>query len=84
MNHLHIAIIEDFDECIVDYTQEGLREQVSDSLTKKSLRIPTDEEWEVCVEAAVDEHVKVDCDTLAVILYYKILSKLVLPIVSAV
>ena len=76
MNHLHIAIIEEFDECLVDFTEQGLRKQVSESLTVKSLRIPTDEEWKICVEAEIDEQVMIDCGSLPVILYYKIVSKL--------
>jgi hypothetical protein len=68
MKYLHIAILEHYDECLVSNTIEGLREQVNEALIKKSLHVPTDEEWLNCILA------KNDCPDnvlLSVITYYK-------------
>jgi hypothetical protein len=76
MKYLHVAIIEDFEECHVSYTEEGLRKQVTDSLAKKSIVPPTDEEWLVCVLAKVDEQIMTNNLTLGLISYYKTESRL--------
>ena len=71
MKYLHVAIIEDFEECFVSYTEEGLRKQVTDSLAKKSIDPPTDEEWLVCIVAKVDDHIASNNLMLGLISYYK-------------
>ena len=76
MKYLHVAIIEDSEECLVSHTEKGLREQVIDVLAKKSITPPTDEEWLVCVLGKVDDHIKTDNLTLGLISYYKTESKL--------
>jgi hypothetical protein len=76
MEYLHIAIIEDSEECLVSHTEEGLRKQVTDFLVGKSITPPTDEEWAVCVLAKDDGHIKTDNLALGLISYYKIESKM--------
>jgi hypothetical protein len=76
MKYLHVAIIEDFEECLVSHTEEGLRKQVIASLTKKSIAPLTDEEWLVCVLAKVDRMIPIDNPAVALISYYKTESRL--------
>lgn len=71
MEYLHVAIIEDFEECLISRTQLGLREKVSAWLTAKSLPIPTDAEWAVCVLAEEDKLIEVKALTVGLISYYK-------------
>lgn len=77
MKYLHVAVMEDLEECLVSYTEEGLRKQVNDILAINSIGAPTDEEWADCVkgeETTCD--VAPDCLPFGVILYYKTESKL--------
>jgi hypothetical protein len=76
MKYLHIAIVEDFEECLASHTEEGLREQVTDSLAKKSIGPLTDEEWANCVKGEPNDHITIDCLPFGAILYYKIESRL--------
>ena len=76
MKYLHVAVIEDFEECLVSETVEGLREQVIESLTRKSITPPTDDEWLVCILAEVDTHIATDNLKLGLISYYKTESRL--------
>ncbi len=76
MKYLHIAVIENFEECLVSNSEEGLRKQVSDFLIEKSIIPPTDEEWSVCILAKYDKNIKTDNLTLGLISYYKIESNL--------
>jgi hypothetical protein len=76
MKYLHIAIILDYEECLVDRTEKGLKQQVIDSLVLKSLTPPTDDEWEICVEAKKDEDIDTDNLALGMVTYYKIESKI--------
>jgi hypothetical protein len=76
MKYLHIAIIQDYEECLVDQTEEGLKKQVIDALVKKSLTPPTDEEWAVCILAKIDKDIEPDNLALGMVTYYMIESKL--------
>jgi hypothetical protein len=42
---LHVAVLDDFNECFVAYSEAGLRQQVSEWLLKHSVPVPTDAEW---------------------------------------
>jgi len=57
MKNLHVAVIEGYEECLVSYTEFGLREQVVGWLAGHSLPAPTDEEWAVCILATEDKDV---------------------------
>ena len=46
-NILHVAVIDDFNECFVSSNTEDLRAQVSRWLLTKSVAAPTDAEWEI-------------------------------------
>ena len=46
-NILHVAVIDDFNECFVSSNTEDLRTQVSRWLLTKSVVAPTDAEWEI-------------------------------------
>ena len=76
MNFLHVAIIEDFEECLISRTEEGLREQVVDFLKKNNIKPPTDEEWLVCVVAKEDREIPIDTYAVGLITYYKAEEKL--------
>ena len=76
MKYLHVAIIEDFEECLVSYTEEGLRTQVIVFLAKKSITPPTDEEWLVCILAEIEGDLTTDNLALGLITYYKTESRL--------
>lgn len=76
MNYLHVAIIEDLEECLISRTEDGLREQVVDFLTKKNIKPPTDEEWLVCVLAKEDRVIPIDTFAVGLITYYKTEEKL--------
>ena len=45
MKKLHIAVIDDFNECFVAYNTDDLRDQVSAWLLLNSIPVPTDAEW---------------------------------------
>ena len=76
MKYLHVAVIEDFEECFVSYTEDGLKKQVIDFMSNKSLTPPTDEEWSVCVLGEAEDHIETDNLKLGLITYYKTESKL--------
>jgi hypothetical protein len=76
MNYLHIAILEDTEECLVSYTENGLRDQVTGSLAKRSIQTLTDEEWMDCVTGGVSCDRATDCSPFGVIYYYKTESRL--------
>ena len=76
MNYMHVAILEDFEECLVSNTELGLRGQVITSLANKSLPAPSDEEWGDCVHSGYRGDITTDYLTLSMISYYKIESHL--------
>ncbi len=76
MKYLHVAIIEDYEECLASHSEEGLREQVTQSLAKKNISPPTDEEWIICILAEIDSEIETDNLSLGLISYYKIESRL--------
>jgi hypothetical protein len=76
MNYLHIAILEDTEECLVSYTENGLREQVTDSLAKRAIYGLTDDEWADCVKGELSCDRATDCLPFGVIYYYKTESRL--------
>ena len=76
MNNLHVVILEDFEECFVSNTEAGLREQVSESLTNKSIAPPTDQEWSVCILSKGNEDFETSNLSLGLISYYKTDSRL--------
>lgn len=76
MNYMHVAIIEDFEECLVSNTELGLRNQVIASLAKKSISAPSDEEWSDCVLSTQPGAIETDYLTLSMISYYKTKSHL--------
>lgn len=76
MKYLHVAILENYEECLVSDSEEGLREQVADYLAAKSLAPLTDEEWSVCITAVVDRFIPIDNLSAGLITYYKTESKL--------
>lgn len=78
MKVLHVAIIEDHEECLVSHTESDLRKQVDEWLTKHSLPIPTNEEWAVCILAKEDRDVELVTvpTVLGSITYYKTESRL--------
>jgi len=76
MNYLHIAIIEDSGECLVSYTELGLREQVVGSLALRGVDGLTDEEWADCVKGEISCDRATDCLPFGTIYYYKTVSRL--------
>lgn len=78
MKDLHVAVIEDSEECLVSYTEGDLREQVNEWLTEHSLPIPTNEEWAVCILAKEDRDISqvIRPGILGSITYYKTESRL--------
>jgi hypothetical protein len=77
MKYLHVAVMEDLEECLVSFTEEGLREQVNEMLVKNSIAAPSDDEWADCVKGEETKcDVAPDCLPFGVILYYKTESKL--------
>jgi hypothetical protein len=77
LKYLHVAIIEDYEECFVASTSDELRKQVAKWLAKESLLIPTDEEWAVLILAIEDRPVPTASPLLTPISYYKTKSRLV-------
>ena len=76
MNYLHVAVLEDSEECFVAYTEIGLREQVTGSLVKRGIDAMTDDEWADCVTGEVTCDREVDCLPFGTIYYYKTESRL--------
>lgn len=76
MNYLHVAIIEDSEECLVSQTEAGLRQQVVESLAMRSITSLTDAEWSDCVKGIAHDGITSDCLPFGVIYYYKTKSKL--------
>ena len=76
MNDLHVAIIENYEECFVSATLKGLQDQVSVWLTQHSLLVPTKEEWVVLILALEDRPVPTENTLLTPISYYKTKSQL--------
>ena len=68
---MHVAIIEDFEECLVSNTELGLRGQVIETLAKKFIAAPSDEEWSDCVQSAKPGDSETDYLSLSMISYYK-------------
>lgn len=71
-----MAVIEDYEECLVAHTEEGLKKQVINYLKNKSITPPTDDEWSVCILAEAEDHIHTDNLKLGLITYYKTESKL--------
>jgi len=76
MNFLHVAIIEDFEECLISRTEDGLRTQVTDFLVTNNIKPPTDEEWLVSILAKEDREIPIDTFAVGLITYYKVEDKL--------
>lgn len=76
MKYLHVAVIEDFEECLVSHTEEDLRKQVIVFLAEKNITPPTDEEWIVCILSEFDREITTVNLALGLITYYKTESKL--------
>jgi hypothetical protein len=76
MKHLHVAIIEDYEECFVATSSDGLQKQVAEWLTQNSLLVPTDEEWVVLILALEDRPIPTTSPLLTPISYYKTESRL--------
>jgi len=76
LKYLHVAIIEDYEECLVASTSDGLRKQVAKWLAKNSLLVPTDEEWAVLILALEDRPLPTASPLLTPISYYKTKSRL--------
>jgi len=72
---LHVAVIDDFNECFVAFTEKELRAQVSDWLLLNATAAPTDAEWALTLG---EDRYDVDLTTPAAgwISYYKTESKL--------
>ncbi|MEP7235553.1 MAG: hypothetical protein ABI778_09680 [Ignavibacteriota bacterium] len=72
MNYLHVAVIEDFEECFIAPTEPELREQVNGFLVKHSITPPTDAEWAVCILAKIEAEIPIENLTaVGLISYYK-------------
>lgn len=71
MRFLHVAIIEDYEECFVSSTLDGLQTQVAEWLRKKSKHVPSEEEWAALVLALEDRPVPTASPILTLISYYK-------------
>lgn len=76
MDFLHVAIIEDFEECLISRSEDGLRTQVNEFLAINNIKPPTDEEWTVCVLAKEDREIPIDTFATGLITYYKAKAKL--------
>ena len=77
MKYLHVAVIEDYEECLVSHTEENLRNQVAAFLATKFITPPTDAEWAVCILAKVEDEIPiVNSVAVGLISYYKPESKL--------
>ena len=77
MNYLHVAILEDTQECFVSTTEQGLRVQVTSALDKKSIPAFTDDEWADCVKGDLSCDRAADCAPFGTIYYYRSESQLV-------
>jgi hypothetical protein len=76
MTYLHVAVVEDFEECFVSHTSDGLREQVAEFLTANSRIVPTDDEWVVLIMAAEDRELSEAPPFLTPVTYYTTESRL--------
>jgi hypothetical protein len=76
MTYLHIAIVEDFEECFVSNSSDELREQVAEFLTMHSLIVPTNEEWVVLIMAVEDRELSTAPPFLTPVTYYTTESRL--------
>jgi hypothetical protein len=76
MTYLHVAVVEDFEECFVSETSDGLREQVAEFLDLHSLIVPTNEEWVVLIMAAEDRELSTAPPFLTPVTYYTTKSRL--------
>ena len=76
MNYLHVAILEDTEECLVSKSEKGLRSQVTDSLSKRAITDLTDEEWADCVKGEINCDRATNCLPFGIIYYYKTESRL--------
>jgi hypothetical protein len=72
---LHIAVIDDFNQCFVSFSEKDLRMQVSSWLLLNSVAAPTDAEWALTLG---EDRYDVDLTTPAAgwISYYQTESKL--------
>lgn len=72
---LHVAVIDDYNECFVAYSESELRKQVSEWLVRNSVKPPTDVEWALILG---EDRYEEDVDWIAEgwISYYKTESKL--------
>ncbi len=73
---MHVAILEDYEECFVSNTESGLRRQVIESFAKKSLPELTDEQWADCVSPGYRGSITGDFLPFPLISYYKTVSNL--------
>ena len=76
MNYLHVAILEDTEECLVSRTEKGLRFQITDSLSKRGITGLTDDQWADCVKGEMNCDIATDCLPFGIIYYYKTESRL--------
>ena len=76
MNYLHAAVIEDFEECFISASEEGLHTQVNTFLSTNSIIPPTDAEWAVCILAKSEDDIPIDnLGAVGLITYYKVDSR---------
>jgi hypothetical protein len=71
VKYLHVAVIEDHEECFVSTSSDGLQKQVAAWLESQSLLVPTDEEWVILILALEDRPVPTASPLLTPISYYK-------------
>jgi len=77
MNYLHVAVIENFEECLISASEEGLRQQVNEFLTRNSIPPPTDAEWRICVLSKSEDDIQIENLTaVGMINYYRVESQL--------
>lgn len=76
MKYLHVAVLEDYEECLVSGSVKGLRDQILESLGERSIIAPTDEEWLVCISAEAEWDIETENPILGGISYYKVQSKI--------
>ena len=75
---LHVAVLDDFNECFVSRTADCLREQVSEYLLRHSMMVPTDAEWALTLGEDRDE-VNLTTPANGWITYYTASSKMAGP-----
>lgn len=76
MNYLHVAIMEDSEECLISTSEVGLRRQVTKSMTDRFLTGPTDAEWAFHVLSEGPDIMPMRKDGFGMITYYKTESRL--------